>query len=174
MFQKYWFSSLVAIVALSACAPVTQNMEGRLSDAEIAGILVAANQGQIELNRLAVQKASSPEVRQFAQQMIDEHGEAGDNATALLNRLGVTPAETEASRNLRRNNQQTVEVLRKWEGEEFDRTFMNHEVTVHEFLSDTLENQLIPSARNRELRNFLTEVNRSVEHHLSDARRLAS
>jgi uncharacterized protein (DUF305 family) len=45
------------------------------SDAVLATWLVVANNNEVALARLALQKAQSNEVKQFAQKMIDEHGQ---------------------------------------------------------------------------------------------------
>ena len=42
-------------------------------DAEIVGTLATANTGEIQAAELAAQKATRPEIKQFAQQMLTEH-----------------------------------------------------------------------------------------------------
>lgn len=44
------------------------------SDAILVTWLVVDNENEIALSRIAVQKAQNPDVKQFAQRMIDEHG----------------------------------------------------------------------------------------------------
>jgi len=61
---------------LPAKAPNNQNTPNNQnnSDAILVTMLVVDNENEIALSRIALQKAQSPEVKQFAQQMIDDHG----------------------------------------------------------------------------------------------------
>ncbi len=45
---------------------------------------------EVELGRLAVEKAASAEVKQFAQQMIEDHSKAGEKLKTLASQKKVT------------------------------------------------------------------------------------
>src|SRR5215831_12149529 len=52
---------------------------------------------EVELGRLAVQKAGSDRVKQFGQKMVDDHSKANDALKAAADREGIQlPAETGA------------------------------------------------------------------------------
>jgi predicted outer membrane protein len=48
------------------------------ADQEIAAVKLAKNRNEIELAKLAQQKATSPEVKQFAEKMVEEHTAAAE------------------------------------------------------------------------------------------------
>jgi putative membrane protein len=164
---------LAALFVLSGCATVVPaTPAGGLTHAEVAGIVAAANEGQLELARLATTRAANAEVRQFAQQMIDDHTQGHTNTQQLLGRLNVTPAESEWTRRLRESNRQTLEALGTWEGADFDRRFMDHQVALHQWLARSLDQTLIPSVTNRQLRTHLEQTRAGIGAHTTEAQRV--
>ena len=61
------------IVALGLAAPVAAAPAGSINDAQIASIVVTANQVDIDAGKLAAAKAKNPEVKKFGQQMVTDH-----------------------------------------------------------------------------------------------------
>jgi putative membrane protein len=66
-------------------------------------IMEAAHGGmmEVELGKLAVDKASSPDVKQFAQRLIDDHSKANDELMQLASQKGIaiSPADHHAMMN---------------------------------------------------------------------------
>ena len=60
----------------------------QLSDAQILKVLMVANQGEVDQAKLALTKATMPEVRAFAEQMITDHTAALARLTALATTAG--------------------------------------------------------------------------------------
>lgn len=65
--------------------------KGGPSDPQIAGIVVAANQIDIDAGKLAKSRTKSKQVSEFAQLMITDHTAVNQQAGALVKKLGVTP-----------------------------------------------------------------------------------
>lgn len=81
----------------------------------------------VELCRLALEQSGNDELRIFAQQMIDEHGEIGAEIERLaVGRRQDIPGDLESS------HQRAVARLSALSGNEFDREFMRHHVSEHE------------------------------------------
>jgi putative membrane protein len=75
---------------------------------------------EVELGRLASEKASSDEVKQFGQRMVTDHGKANTELKALAEKKSVTlPTELDSK------HKQTVEKLSKLSGAAFDRAYMD-------------------------------------------------
>ncbi|HET7204030.1 MAG TPA: DUF4142 domain-containing protein [Steroidobacteraceae bacterium] len=155
--------ALVVMSAQAAPAP---------DDAQIAAIVVTANQVDIDAGKLAGDKASSEEVRAFAQQMVTDHTAVNAQATKLVTRLKVTPRANATSESLRDGGDQNLAALRKLGGPQFDRAYVDHEVVYHEQVIEALDTALIPNASNAELKNLLVQVRPAFVAHLEHARHL--
>ena len=63
-----------------------------LSSSDRKFIMEAAHGGmmEVELGRMAVEKASSPDVKQFGQRMVDDHSKANEELMQLASQKGIT------------------------------------------------------------------------------------
>ena len=143
-----------------------------VTDPQIAAIVVAANNADIEGGRLAASKSTNAKVKEFAQRMITDHTGVNKAATDLVTKLGVTPEESPASRQQTQAGQQSRSTLQAMSGAEFDRAYIANEVTYHQGLLDAIDNTLIPSAQNAELKALLQQTRPAVVAHLKHAQEL--
>lgn len=145
-----------------------------LTDPQIAAIVVAANQVDIDAGNLALKKTKNDEVKKFAQQMVTDHTAVNKSATDLVTKLKVTPEETDASKGLVSGGADTRASLEKLDGEAFDKAYVDNEVAYHKAVMETLDTKLIPSAQNAELKSTLTSVKPAFQAHLDHAMMLQS
>ena len=103
-----------------------EKMEARARDSTFVSNALAGNLAEVQLGQLAVQKSSDPQVKQFAQHMIDDHTKLSNDMKLAAEQLGV-PAPT----HLDKKNQKTVEKLSALSGTEFDRAYMKEMVKDH-------------------------------------------
>src|SRR3954468_7101353 len=82
------------------------------NDAQIAAIVVAANQVDINAGQLAKSKAENKEVKAFAERMATDHTGENKSAVDLATKLKVKPEENKASRTLKSNGADTVKKLK--------------------------------------------------------------
>ena len=143
-----------------------------LTDAQIAAIVVAANQVDVDAGKLAVEKSGNAEVKKFAQQMVTDHTAVNQAAVELVTKLKVTPEESDASRGLASSGAETRTKLAALEGDAFDRAYVDNEVAYHEAVIGVLDSQLIPSATNEELKKTLVGVRPAFVAHLEHAQHL--
>ena len=78
--------ALCAVFAFAAAEASAQ--AAGPSDSQIAAIVVAANQVDVDAGRLAVGKANAKDVKTFAQQMITDHTGVNKQASELVTKLG--------------------------------------------------------------------------------------
>lgn len=142
------------------------------TDAQIAAIVVTANQVDIDAGTLANARTKSADVKQFAQLMITDHGGVNQAAGKLVTKLGVTPQPNATSESLQRGGDDNLAKLKKLGGVEFDRAYVGHEVAYHQSVLDALDNVLIPSAQNDELKALLVKVRPAFVEHLDHAKHL--
>ena len=154
--------------AAAAPAPAA----GTLDDAQIAAIVVAANQVDIDAGQLAIKKSKNDEVKKFAERMVTDHTAVNKSAVDLVTKLGVTPKESDASKGLTAGGSDTRARLEKLEGDAFDQAYVDNEVAYHEAVIGVLKTQLIPSARNQELKDALVGVQPAFDAHLQHAKQI--
>src|SRR3954447_14184917 len=89
VFMKYpnrIRSCLVAsAVAIAFASPVFA--QGGPNDAQIAGIVVAANQVDIDAGKVAEAKGTSKQVKDFGKMMVSDHAGVNKSATDLVTKL---------------------------------------------------------------------------------------
>jgi putative membrane protein len=144
-----------------------------LTDANIAAIVVAANNADILYADLALAKSHDREVRAFATMVKKDHESVNEAAAALVARARITPVDHAISFDLRDDAETTRLEFRDLEGAAFDSAYAENEVAYHRRLLGALDGTLIPAARNAELRALLAQVRPAVAAHLQHAQRLA-
>jgi putative membrane protein len=144
------------------------------TDAQIAAIVVTANQVDIDAGKLAKSKAHSTDVKEFAQRMITDHSAVNKAATELVERLHVTPEPNPTSESLQKGGDENLAKLKTLSGAAFDKAYIDHEVTYHEAVISALDKTLIPSAQNAELKALLVKVRPAFVAHLDMAKHIQS
>ena len=143
-----------------------------VTDPQIAAIVVAANNADIEGGRLAASKSGNAKVKEFAQRMITDHSGVNAAATALVTKLGVTPEETPTSRQQTEGGAKVRQTLQGKSGADFDRAYIANEVTYHQNLLGAIDTVLLPSVQNAELKTLLNQTRPAVVSHLKLAQDL--
>ena len=163
---------LCTLVLGSAIALATPTAAQQINDAQIAAIVVTANQVDIDAGQLAAKNAASPEVRKFGQQMVTDHTGVNKSAVDLATKLKVTPQENETSKALKAGGEKNVANLKTLKGAAFDKAYVDHEVAYHAQVLDALDKTLIPNASNAELKALLVKVRPAFVAHLEHAKGL--
>jgi putative membrane protein len=115
---------------------------------------------EVELGKLAAQKAQSPQVKQFGQRMVDDHGKANEQLKQLASTKGVSlPTEMD------RSSKREMDKLSRMSGAEFDAEYMKHMVSDHkkdvsEFKSEANK------AKDADVKQFAASTLPTLEEHL--------
>lgn len=165
------FLSLIA-VSFSASAHAEEAKATGPSDPQIAAIVVTANAVDIDAGKAAKAKTKNKEIKKFAEQMITDHSAVNKSAVELVTKLKVTPEENDTSRALKKGGDDNLASLKKLKGKEFDKAYVEHEVAYHQAVLDAIDQTLIPSAQNGELKALLVKVRPAIEAHLEHAKQI--
>jgi putative membrane protein len=163
---------LFAATALFAAAPAA--LAQAPNDAQIASIVVTANQVDIDAGKLAESKATNADVKAFAKQMVTDHTGVNKQATALVTKLKVTPQDNPTSQSLKKAGEENVAHLKTLSGAAFDKAYIDHEVAYHQQVLDAVDNTLIPNAKNAELKALIEKVRPAFVAHLAHAKQIQS
>lgn len=161
--------SVFALAVLAASAAIAA--EGP-TDAQIAAIVVAANQVDIDAGQLAATKAHAKDVKDFANRMVVDHTGVNKSAVDLVTQLKVTPQDNPTSQSLKAGGDANLSALKPLSGAAFDRAYVDHEVVYHEQVLDAVDKVLIPNAHNAELKALLIKVRPAFVDHLAHAKQL--
>jgi len=164
----------VALAASLFLVTASAQDKGGPSDPQIVGIVVAANQIDIDAGKLAKSRTRNKQVSEFAQLMITDHAAVNKQAGALAKKLGVTPAESPTSRSLKDGAAQNIANLKSLKSAAFDRAYVDHEVAYHQVVLDAVDKVLIPSAKNAELKDLIVKVRPAFVAHLDHAKMVQS
>jgi putative membrane protein len=157
-------ASLLALPAVAAAqAP---------NDAQIAAIVVTANQVDIDAGKLAETHGSTAEIKAFGKQMVTDHSGVNKQATVLVTKLKVKPEDNPTSESLKAGGQKNITALKVLKGPAFDKAYIDNEVTYHQQVIDALDKTLIPNASNAELKALLVKVRPAFVAHLEHAKKI--
>jgi putative membrane protein len=115
---------------------------------------------EVKLGKLAQEKASSEEVKRFAERMMTDHTKANDELKALATKKGIdVPSDMDAE------HQAKMEKLEKLSGAEFDQAYMTEMIAGHEKMETLLEQQA-KRGKDEDLQQYADKTLPSVrEHH---------
>jgi putative membrane protein len=164
--------SILTLTAALMLPSVSVFAAADYNDAEIAGIVVAANEVDIEAGRVAQTKSQNEEVKAYAHRMVGEHTDVNDSAKKLVAKLGVKPETTTVSTALRTEGAANTAKFTALSGAAFDRSYIKEEIELHEKVIDVVDKKLIPNAKNEELKALLVKVRPSLVSHLEHARKI--
>jgi putative membrane protein len=161
-FMRSIFFSAIALSFLGASVSAAQPLSGE----EQTFIQKAAmgDQAEITLSKIASERASIPEIKQFAQTMVTDHTKSSSMLKPIAVDHGIVVPEKPRS--------QTVEKatrLEKQSGVAFDKTYIEIMVKDHEEMLHAFE-AAAPKAKDSKLKEFISTVQPIVAHHLEMAK----
>ena len=140
------------------------------TDAQIAHIVVTANQVDIDAGKLAESKGHSKDVKAFGKQMVTDHSGVNKQAVELVTKLKVTPEDNPTSQSLKKGGEDNLKTLKGLQGAAFDKAYVEHEVAYHQQVLDAIDKVLIPNAKNEELKALIVKVRPAFVAHLEHAK----
>lgn len=162
---------VIASLAFGTAHAATDPAAGP-SDAEIAQIVVSANDNEIDAAKLAQSKSKNKDVKSFAQMMEKEHNNLKKSTTDLAKKEGFKTKESDASKNLAQEGKDNTSELKKLKGASFDKAYIDQQVAAHEAVLKDIDNTLLPNAKDEQLKDLLTKARPAVEKHLQHAKEL--
>jgi len=144
-----------------------------LDEGQMLSVLDAMNQSEILPSQVAQQKATNPELKQYAQRMVAEHTALGDSMKARAQAMGLTNADHPLAEGTRATANAVTQRLQGLQGMDFDTAYAAFMAQSHQMALSTVQERMIPRARNAELRAALeSKVRPAVEMHLRDIERI--
>ena len=125
-----------------------------------------ANMAEVELGKVATEKAMRDEVKKFGQMMVDDHTKAGDELKMIAMEKNVTwPTETD------RDHKALETKLSKLSGADFDRAYMQAMVDGHKKVAADVRKEST-SGSDPDVKAWATKALPTIEGHLKQAESL--
>ena len=118
---------------------------------------------EIQSAQLALEKATSPQIKDYAQQMIDEHGSANAKLKALADKKGL---EVESEPGM--ISQARAQILKMHDGASFDEAYLDNQVEAHQKTISLFERAA--QSDDADIRSYAEETLPALKQHLSEVR----
>lgn len=140
---------------------------GTTADTKFMKEAAQGGMAEVALGRLAVEKASSADVKKFGQRMVDDHSKANDELKQLASQKNVSLPQ-----DLSAKDKATKSTLESLSGEQFDHAYMkdmvkDHKKDVSDFRRESR------SAQDPDVKRFATQTLPTLEDHLRQAESIA-
>lgn len=152
-------------------APVLREPPAEMfTDPKVAGVASVSNMSEIHPSQVALTKAQHPQVRAYAQRMIDEHVKLEVAMQAMLKQKGLAAEHNGYSYQVHQNLGPMLQQLNAASGRDFDRLYMDHQVGSHMMTLNALDTTLIPQTKDPQMKAMLQrQVRPAVADHLKQA-----
>jgi putative membrane protein len=152
-------------------APQTDSGSNKMMKSADAKFAMKAAQGgmaEVQLGQLAAQKASSPDVKAFGQQMVDDHTKANDQLKSVASQENMTLPST-----LDAKDQALMTKLQGLSGADFDKAYVkamvkDHQEDVKEFQKEA------DKGKDPQIKNFASQTLPVLQQHLSKIQSIQS
>jgi putative membrane protein len=118
---------------------------------------------EVQLGQLALTKASSPKVKEFAQSIIDDHSKANEELKSLAQTKNITLPST-----ISEEKQKDYDKLAEKSGEEFDKAYSDFMVKDHKDDVDKFK-KAAEKCEDADIKSWAADKVPVLENHLSMA-----
>jgi putative membrane protein len=160
--------ALFATMALGAAAQLHANeapADGQVSPRNFVEEASAKGVAEIETAKLALEKGTTDDVKEFAQTMVEDHTAANKELTALAQQK-----ELEVSTEAELINKAKAMILQLRGEKSFDKAYMNNQVMAHQQTIELF--QKASNAEDAEIAAFAKQTLPKLEHHLKMAEQI--
>jgi putative membrane protein len=144
-----------------------------MTDANIMAHMIVGDSLEIEMARLAAERAGDPEVREFARMLVDEHSRhlATSLEMARDEDIGSIPADGDRHESTLRRYLSSLRAMGS--SPAFDRAFLRYQIRHHDHEVNALR-AMRPAARDDDLEQHIDETLPVIERHLNRSRELGA
>lgn len=158
---------VAGLAMLAATASYAQSVNK--GDQKILGDLAQANLAEVAAGNIAVQKASAPEVKSFAQKMVDDHTKGLQEVQQVAQSKNVTlPTEPDAK------HKKMADKLNSLSGAAFDKAYLTNagvsdHKAAHKLVMDAQKN-----AKDPDVKALAGKLQPTIDQHMQLVQPLAA
>ena len=153
----------IAVIFFTIGAKASDSTQSFIENATVG------NQFEISAGRLALQNSISDDVKQFAQQMVDDHTDIGDQLKSVIS--SSVQDEKQPTPPLDDKHQKILDDLQKASTKDFDKKYIKSQADAH---SDavSLFKDYADSGKDKALKDFAAQVLPMIERHQREVHKL--
>ncbi|TFB30064.1 DUF4142 domain-containing protein [Pedobacter alluvionis] len=130
------------------------------ADAKFTTQAAVGGIAEVELGKLALEKSSNPQVKEFATMMVKDHGMANTELTAIAKQKNITLPSTVDD-----EHKKKMDDLSKKTGADFDKAYVSAMVDGHKSTLKLMEDES-KDGKDADLKSFATKTAPIVQSHL--------
>lgn len=135
-------------------------LAGKTSDADFLQKASAGGLAEVELSKLALDKSKDPNVRQFAQKMVDDHGKAN------VELMGTATKKKDAvATEMPKEAKKAYDDLKLLSGTSFDKKYVDVMVKDHKETISLFEKEA-KDGKDSDYQSFAKDTLPTLKHHL--------
>ena len=142
-------------------------MTTKVDDKKFVKDAALGGMAEVELGKLATQKAASEAVKQFGQKMVDDHTKANDQLKEVASKENITIPDSLDSK-----HQSRIEKLSKLSGPDFDKAYIKDQVKDHKQDVSEFKNEA-NAGSDPNVKQFASNTLPILEQHLTMAKDLS-
>jgi len=146
----------------TAAGKTTTNLTS--NDRKFMEKAASGGMAEVKLGQLAMDKATSPTVKEFAKRMVDDHGKANDELKEIATKKNF-PMPTD----LTTKDKATYDKLAKLTGDSFDKAYMDAMVKDHDTDVKEFQHEAKLTGADPDLKAFAEKTVKVLEEHKSMA-----
>ena len=133
------------------------------SDQQFVMNVAKDGMAEVEIGKVVAEKASSADVKKFAQRMVDDHSKANDELKTIAQSKNITlPSSLDPQHKMK------LDKLSKMSGEALDRAYMQDMVRDHQKAVAAFKTES-KSGKDPEIKAFAAKTLPTLEEHLKSA-----
>ena len=136
------------------------------ADAKFTTEAAVGGMAEVELGKLALEKSSNPQVKEFATMMVKDHGMANTELMAIAKQKNITLPSTVDD-----EHKKKMEDLSKKTGTDFDKAYVSAMVDGHKSTLKLMEDES-KDGKDADLKAFATKTAPIVQSHLQMINRI--
>ena len=166
-------SAAAATPTTDSTAMANMAAPGAMTAPNALSLIGLSNAAEIGTSRIAQEKATSGDVRDFAKMMVEHHQEMQKEADELATKANLVPAPPAQAEQKRAEGDQMVQQLNSTaKGAEFDRAYVEGQVKAHQQTLAELQQLQTQVTDNADVKALIDKAIPKVQEHLDRAQKL--
>ena len=140
---------------------------GPAADQAFVKKAIQGSMAEVQMGQLALEKSNDPQVKQFAQHMVDDHGKLADQMKQVATQLKVKPPDGPS-----KGQMKNMEKMKALSGDAFDQAYIKDMVKDHKSDDKDFKEEA-QMTQNPQMKDLVMKDDQVIEGHLQMIQQIA-